>query len=691
MASEEDTDLTKLLAIEQQTSSNENDATPKTKATDSLLPKVPILAKSRIHTSPGRRRPLDYSVDDSQSFKVPEKKSQHYPRHPPRNKRFAVVRWVLGVAMLLCLFALSAVGIALILTSSEPGSPWWTKSIIYQCYPQSFQDSNRDGIGDLEGIRSHLSYFSDIGVQAVWLNPIFQSPQKDNGYDISNYTAINKLYGTLDQFKALLDELHDKGLHLLLDFVPNHTSDQHAWFNESRANKTNSKRDWYVWANGRVSGGAAPPNNWISVFGGSAWTYDNTTDQWYLHQFSSFQPDLNYTNQAVREAMIHVLRYWLEMGVDGFRVDAVKFLLEDPKLRNETDVKGFRNQTLCSQNNSNPICYDSLIHNLTTDYPGIHNITREWKEVIDEYSEKGHSPRLLIGEVYDDIDTVMKYYGENGNEFNFPFNFFLLENTNWTGNAVACIVAQWMNKMPFGGKANWVLGNHDNPRIASKAGVFLARALNVLLLTLPGAATTYYGEEILMTDVNVTSDKQRDKFSHRDAERTPMQWNTSAYAGFTFPNIKPWLPLAENYTSVNVEVESANKNRTSMLQLYKTLASLRSSRKPFSEGNYTCINATEDLFIYLRHTPQDQDYKEVFLVAINFSSRNITTTVNLNLSATEIVLSSFLDKTGKVDLSSLYLRAGEGLIVMGTQSKGSCQKVKEYSNSKCNVCNTPLR
>ncbi len=685
MAELEEDDNLALLSDEEESEEqySQENGVPRVKET--AAGRIPVLQKQHHRPSGDsiikrHQGDLPYSVNEnsaSESFKIPENRPMHYPKRPPKRKCFTRVRWTLGILMIACLLVLATVGVYLVLSSTDVTRPWWTTAIVYQCYPQSFQDSNDDGLGDLEGIRSRIDHFHDIGVQAVWLNPIFDSPQKDNGYDISNYTSIYSKYGTLNDFKYLLGDLHDKGIRLLLDFVPNHSSDQHPWFIQSRANRTNSKRDWYVWADGV---GDAPPNNWLSVFGGSAWTYDDTTRQWYLHQFSIFQPDLNFTNPQVRQAMIDVLRYWLDMGVDGFRVDAVEFLLEDPKLRNESHSLSF-NSTDCL-NNSEPICYESLVHNLTRNFDGIHDIIKEWKGIINEYSTNDKSI-LFIGEIYNNVDTVMRYYGNNGDEFNFPFNFFLLDNTDWTGHGVACTVNKWMDNMPTGGTANWVLGNHDNPRIASKAGVYLARALTLLLLTLPGVATSYYGDEILMTDVAIPPHQHKDVFTDRDPERTPMQWDNTTNAGFT--NSTPWLPLASNYTTVNVK--SYQKNDTSILYVYKQLSALRSSRQSLSIGNYTCINATQELLVYIRHAPSYESFKETLIVIINFSLQNVTTTIDLKLSDTKILLSTHLDKTGEINLGSpLSLRSGEGLIVMGMQTDDS--KVKEYiNNNKCQSCN----
>lgn len=579
--------------------------------------------------------------------------------------KYKYTRRGLALGALLLLVGLLVAAIAMIVISpSCPASTdqlssgllWWQTTIIYQCYPRSFQDSDGDGNGDLKGIQSRLDYFVELGIQAVWFNPIYPSPGRDNGYDISDYTNIDSLYGSLDDFKHLLEEMHKRGLKVIMDFVPNHSSNVHPWFNESRSSRNNSKRDWYVWAEGKDGG---PPNNWISVFGGSAWSYDPTTDQYYLHQFSDFQPDLNYRNPEVQEAMKDVLRFWLDLGVDGFRMDAVVFLLEDPKLEDEAKNPAFTGN--CTTNISSPDCFNSLVHNLTTNYDGIHEIFQSWRWVLDSYSKPGKE-RFMVGEVYDPISELVTYYGNHSDEFNFPFNFLLLEISNWTGTEVSGRVAKWLDNIPKGAWSNWVLGNHDNSRIASKAGVYLSRALNVLLLTLPGTPTTYYGEEILMTDVYVPPPDRHDKYQDRDKERTPMQWNTSENAGFTFPDSKPWLPLATNYTKYNVEVESSDG--LSPLSLYKNLSMLRSTYPALQYAGYQHICNSTDIFAYLRFDNSSQ-----LLVVINFSPNQTTVDISddVNLNETTVVLSSFLNRTGDViDLGNLKLLGGEAVIMEGT-------------------------
>ena len=591
-----------------------------------------------------------------------------------QSHKFKWVRYGLGVGAFVLLFAFLATAIALIAVAppcrgggETPTLEWWKTTIIYQCYPRSFQDSNDDGNGDLLGVMNRTDYFVEIGVKTVWLNPIFKSPQKDGGYDISNFTDIDPLYGTMDDFKALLEELHSKGegIHLLLDFVPNHTSDKHPWFVESRSSRTNPKRDWYIWADGQDD--QTPPNNWISVFGGSAWTYDNATSQYYFHQFADFQPDLNYRNPEVRAEMEAVLKFWLDLGVDGFRFDAVKHLLEDPSLKNETRDPNYHGSPNCTTDISSNACYGSLVHNLTTDYAGIHDIIRSWRRVLNSYKPE----RFMVGEIYDPPEVIMSYYGENGDEFDFPFNFFLLGNQSWTGVAVNQTIASWLNNMPEGAWPNWVLGNHDNPRVATRVGNYRAAAMNVLLLTLPGTLTTYYGEEIFMTNnMNISKDKIHDPSGHRDGERTPMQWDNSTYAGFTGDSAMPWLPLPANSTVYNVQVERSNDS--SMLNLYKKLAELKSNYTAFQFTNYTAILSTTEILAYTRYHESSSDR---FIIVINFSTTEQTVDLDSIVSSSEysspsIYLSTNSNRTGTVDLKALVLGPGEAVIIAA--KKSSC-------------------
>ena len=534
--------------------------------------------------------------------------------------------------------------------------PWWKTAVVYQIYPQSFQDTTGNGVGDLQGIIKRVNYLKYLGVKAVWLNPIYPSPQADAGYDVSNYTDINSLYGSMEDFRQLLNALHEKGIKLIMDFVPNHTSEEHPWFKESCSSTSSAKRDWYVWAD--PAEGGKPPNNWMSVFGGSMWEYNATTGQYYLHQFAKQQPDLNMRNPEVLDALDGVLRFWLDAGVDGFRVDAVPHLLEDPQLRDEPPAS----------NASNP-SHDPLDHIYTRNVEGIHSITRRWRKIVDEYKD-----RVLIGEIYASPEVVMSYYGTDSEpEFHYPFNFLLLENTNWTGITVSGIIDSWMKepRKPSWGWPNWVLGNHDNPRIASKVGPELARALNVLLLLLPGTPTTYFGEELGLENVLVPKDLQKDTNTDnpRDGERTPMLWDNTTNAGFSTAN-QTWLPVANRSVVEQYNVEAQKADDRSMLQLYRRLVGLRESSTAFTNDGYYKVAATDESLVFLRYYKDGLKLSEDrFAVAINFSPNS--TTVNVDVSdfvdKATLVLSSKRDSDGgnTVATEAVKLRPYEAVVLRG--------------------------
>ena len=580
--------------------------------------------------------------------------------------KYRLSRRLLSLAAVLLFVGLLASAIALIAVAptcpvdSEP-RPWWRNTVIYQCYLRSFQDSDGNGSGDLNGLRNRLDHFVDTGVAAVLLSPVYPSPQDTVGYDISNYTAIDPLfYGSLADFSSLLQEMHDRDMKLVLDFIPNHSSADHPWFKESRRSKDSPRRHWYVWADGQGDG---PPNNWISVFGGSAWSYDNITGQYYLHQLSDTQPDLNYSNVEVQDAMKQAIRFWLDLGVDGFRMKSVKYLLEDPSLENEARNPDFTSHN-CTVNISSAECYDSLIHNLTTNYPDSYNVFRSWRQLLDSYSTPGQE-KIMLADVYDPLTDVIDYYGRDGNAFDFPLNFLLVENEDWSGTSVGVLVSDWLGSVPDGASANWVLGNSETSRISSRATPHLARALNTLLLTLPGIAFTYYGEEIGMSDVFIPMDSHWE----RDKQRTPMQWNSSANGGFTDPGSTPWRPLAANYTLVNVAVET--NNTLSALSLYQKLIKLRSSHPALQHNGYRHVYNSTETLAYLRYSDNEEDDK--LMVVINLSERETALNLSGSLSLDNpiILLSSTLNHTGPVDLESVELAIGEALVVSGS-CKNTC-------------------
>ncbi|HMQ55486.1 MAG TPA: alpha-amylase family glycosyl hydrolase, partial [Anaerolineae bacterium] len=493
---------------------------------------------------------------------------------------------------------------------------WWQTGIVYQIYPRSFQDSNGDGIGDLAGIVRRLDYLKSLNIDAIWLSPIYPSPMHDFGYDVADYTAIHPMFGSMADFDRLLTEAHQRGLKLLLDLVPNHTSDEHPWFIESRSSRDNPKRDWYIWRDPAPDGG--PPNNWLSLFGGPAWTFDEKTGQYYLHQFVTQQPELNYRNPEVFAAMQNVMRFWLDKGIDGFRVDVIWLMLKDPQFRDEPPNLDWDKLPPLAQAPS-----ERLRHIYTRNLSEVHDLIKEFRAVIDEYDE-----RVMIGEIYEPFDQLVTYYGQ-GDECHLPFNFHLILAHPWTAPVVRGLIDAYEVLLPEHGWPNWVLGNHDQHRIASRIGRAQARLATMLLLTLRGTPTVYYGEEIGMENVPIPPEKVQDppavnqpELAHivgRDPERTPMQWDSSLNAGFTPAGVEPWLPLAADYADRNVAQQEADP--TSMLSLFRALTTLRRAEPSLHLGAYTAVETgSDEVLAYLRSAP-DQDY---FLVVLNFGTRSHT-------------------------------------------------------------------
>lgn len=372
-------------------------------------------------------------------------------------------------------------------------APWWKTGVIYQVYPRSFMDANNDGIGDLQGIIGKLDYLQWLGIRALWISPIYPSPMADFGYDIADYTAIDAQFGTMADFDQLLQEAHRRELKVILDLVPNHTSDRHPWFIESRSSKNSPKRDWYIWHDGTADG--SPPNNWKSVFGGDAWEWDGHTQQYYYHGFLKEQPDLNWWNPDVQEAMFDVMRFWLDKGVDGFRVDVIWHLIKDRQLRDNPPNPDY---------DDTQSTYNQLLPAYSTDQPEVHDIVQKMRQVVDVYND-----RLIIGEVYLPLQQLMAYYGPQRNGVHMPFNFQLL-TLPWHAHEIAATIDQYEGALPAEGWPNWVLSNHDRPRVASRVGEHQALVAAMLLLTLRGTPTVYYGDEIGMRDVAIPAEEQQD-------------------------------------------------------------------------------------------------------------------------------------------------------------------------------------
>ena len=521
---------------------------------------------------------------------------------------------------------------------------WWQTAVIYQIYPRSFRDSNGDGVGDLPGILSRLDHVVELGVDAIWLSPIFRSPMADFGYDISDYADIDPLFGTMGQFDDLLAAAHERGLKVLLDLVPNHTSDQHPWFKESRSSRDNPRRDWYIWRDPAPGGG--PPNNWLSEFGGAAWEFDETASQYYYHAFLSEQPDLNWRNPEVRAAIYDVKRFWLGRGVDGFRVDVIWHLMKDPQFRDNPINPDYREGQQPKLR---------LVPLYTTDLPEVHDVIEEMRAVVDEFGE-----RVLIGEIYLPLEKLVAYYGRDLRGCHLPFNFSLLQ-VEWRARTIAKLIDEYEGLLPPGGWPNWVLGNHDRPRIASRVGCEQARIAAMLLLTLRGTPTVYYGDEIGMVQVPIPPERVRDPLEiiipgcglGRDGARTSMQWDPSPHAGFS--TVDPWLPLADDFRSENVE--NGRRDLSSIYNLYRRLIAARRAQPALTIGSYHPIAAEGDLILYTREHAGDRN-----LVAFNLGGDPASLRLPQPVQG-RVLVSSFADRDGEVIDGELPLRPHEGLVI----------------------------
>ena len=513
---------------------------------------------------------------------------------------------------------------------------WWTHAVIYQIYPRSFMDANGDGIGDLAGIRARLDYLAWLGVDAIWLSPIYPSPMADFGYDVADYTDVDPQYGTLAEFDALLRDAHARQIRVLLDFVPNHTSDRHPWFVESRSSRDNPKRDWYIWQD-------APSNNWLSNFGGSAWQWDKATGQYYYHAFLKEQPDLNWRNPRVEAAMFDVLRFWLARGVDGFRVDVLWHLIKDEQFRDNPPNPAYRP-------GMSP--YRSLLATFSADRPEIHVLVMRMRRVLAEFGD-----RLLLGEIYLPIERLVTYYGPEGPAAHVPFNFQLIQ-LPWAATAIGVAVEAYERALPGGAAPAWVLGNHDKPRVARRLGTGQARVAAMLLLTLRGTPTIYNGDELGLVGVMRPASESLDPkgrtlpgFS-RDAERTPMQWDASANAGFTTGGA--WLPVQPDFARVNVAVERDDPR--SMLSLHRQLLQLRRTDVALARGIYTSGRRHDCVMAFGREFAEQRR-----VVALNFSS-DAQRVVLEGGAAGRVLLSTHLDRSDAVS-GEVLLRPDEGVIV----------------------------
>lgn len=528
---------------------------------------------------------------------------------------------------------------------------WWQRSVIYQIYPRSFADSNGDGVGDLRGIMARLDYLQWLGIDAIWISPIYPSPMADFGYDISDYMNIHPMFGTLEDFDTLLSASHERGIRVILDLVPNHTSDEHPWFIESRSSRDNPKRNWYIWQSPGPDGG--PPNNWLSTFGGSAWELDPRTSQYYYHAYLKQQPDLNWRHPEVQAAMHQVMRFWLDRGVDGFRVDVMWHLIKDDQFRSNPPNPVFR---------SGEWPYRQLLATYTTDRPEVHDIISGMRRVLDEYGD-----RLMIGEVYLPVERLVTYYGAEGRGCHLPFNFHLID-VPWQAQAIGSTIDAYEAALPANGWPNWVLGNHDKARLATRIGSAHTRIAAMLLLTLRGTPTLYYGDELGMTNVPIPFDQVQDPWEKnvpgfgvgRDPARTPMPWNGSPHAGFT--TAVPWLPLSPDAASINVATQRGNP--ASILNFYRRLLLLRRSEPALTLGAYRPGPGTNQVMLYVREWEMRR-----LVVVLNFSSDSQTVTTMKAYG--HILLSTHLDREGEPLGTELSLRGHEGIIASYDRKAGS--------------------
>lgn len=517
-------------------------------------------------------------------------------------------------------------------------------NIIYQIYPLSFKDGNGDGYGDLAGIISRLDYLQDLGVTGIWLSPIYASPMKDFGYDVADYCRVDPLFGDLEKFDQLIKEARQRNLKVLLDYIPNHTSDQHPWFREAKSSKNNHKRDWYIWAD--PASDSKPPNNWMSVFGGSSWEYDKGTQQYYFHQFLKEQPDLNWRNPKVQQAMLNVLEFWLKRGVDGFRIDALFFLFEDKKLRNDPQNKRFHGKK------NEP--FHALRRVYDYNQPEVFSFVDRVFALVQKYPSK-----LLISEIPGDITSFAKLYRQTNSCVHLPFNFSLI-NLPWKANDYQQTVSRYLNSLKERKLANFVLGNHDCSRVASRIGAEKARLLAMLELTLPGMAFIYYGDEIGMENVSIPRKHRRDLYGirvhprfGRDGERTPMQWDDSANAGFSTG--KPWLPIAANYEITNVKNEQ--KSKTSILSLYQTLIRLKKNH-PALSGSFRFLENKNPALIAFERTGKTGR----LIIILNYSQKSERFTSSLG-KGTLICDTALAKQKIPLDLTSLALPPLAGYLI----------------------------
>ncbi|MDR2732006.1 MAG: alpha-glucosidase [Fibromonadaceae bacterium] len=528
---------------------------------------------------------------------------------------------------------------------------WWKNGVVYHIYPNSFKDSNNDGIGDIPGIIKKLDYLAGLGVDAIWLSPIYPSPMVDVGYDIADYKSIDDQYGTMDDFKNLLGEAHKRGIRIIMDLVLNHTSDLHPWFLESRSSKNSPKRDWYIWRPPKDGKKGKKPNNWKTNFGKKAWRYDHKTREYYYHSFFWQQPDLNWRNPEVKKAMFDIMRYWLDMGIDGFRLDVINLIYKDPELKD----------------NKFSLFGKSKIHN--RNHPEAYDLLKDFRKLLDSYPEK-----TSVGEIYvqppGDPALATSFLGSGTDMLHLVFDFSLVF-TLWRASGYYKTITNYYQNIPESGWPCFFLSNHDIGRsikrlLWERNKYAKAKLHAVLLLTLKGTPFIYYGDEIGMENVSIPKHHIRDLygrllypfFGGRDRARTPMQWSDKPNAGFSKQT--PWLPVSENYTAINVKTDGA-----SILSIYKALLALRKQYETLQKGDITFLDKGENnVLAYSRKHGQEE-----IIVLLNFSNRKKR--YSQSLGNAEILFSTH--GTTKLD-GKATLQAFEGVVLL--YPKRGFQKIK---------------
>jgi alpha-glucosidase len=499
---------------------------------------------------------------------------------------------------------------------------WWRDAVIYQIYPRSFADTTGDGNGDLAGIRKHLDYLEWLGVDGIWLNPITPSPNADWGYDVSDYCDVHPDYGTLDDLDALVADAGRRGIRVVLDIVPNHSSDRHPWFVDARSSRSSAQRDWYVWADGKDGG---PPNNWQSIFGGPAWTPDEQTGQYYLHNFLPQQPDLNWWTPAVADEFDRILRFWFGRGIAGFRIDVAHAIVKDRELRDEPSP-------------------DERVYCMNR--PEVHGVYRRWRRIAEEYDPA----RLLLGETYVlDPAAMASYYGEGGDELQLAFNFSLV-HAPFEAGALSGIVQATEQAIPRFGWPVWTGSNHDVGRFLPRwcgGDEAKARCALLALLTLRGTAVLYYGDELGLPDAEVPPDRRLD-MAGRDGCRTPMPWSDEPGAGFTRAGVEPWLPFGP-VEELNVAAQRDDKG--SMLSFCRDLIALRREHPHLREGAYEQLAAPDGVWAWRRGSD--------FAVALNLG-RDKAEVAGLDGS---VLLGTDRRRDGEAAGSALRLGPAEGALV----------------------------